>query len=68
MAELLTSLSHLPGADPRSAVPESLGNELLDGEVCDYMTPGCVSISEDTTVAQAAEALAARPATPSRNR
>lgn len=58
MPELLTSPSSLSGADQRPAVPEPLGDELLDGEVSDFMTPGCVSISEDATVAEAAEALA----------
>jgi len=37
---------------------EQLGDELLEREVRDFMTPGCVTISEDATVADAAEALA----------
>lgn len=45
-----------PGGPP--AVPEPLGEELLEREVCDFMTPGCITISEDATVAQAAEAMA----------
>jgi CBS domain-containing protein len=43
----------------RPAVGEPLGDELLDREVGDLMTPGCVTISEDATVAHAADALAA---------
>ena len=43
----------------RPAIAEALGEELLDREVRDFMTPGCVTISEDATVADAAEALAA---------
>jgi len=58
MPELLTSPSDHPGADESPAVREQLGDGLLDGEVCDFMTPGCISISEDATVAEAAEALA----------
>jgi CBS domain-containing protein len=41
------------------AVAESLGQEVLEREVGDFMTPGCVTISEDATVAEAADALAA---------
>jgi CBS domain-containing protein len=40
-------------------VAEPLGDGLLQREVSDFMTPGCVSISEDATVEQAAAALAA---------
>ena len=58
MPELLDRHTRLAAADHQPAVPELLADELLDGEVCDYMTPGCVSISEDATVAQAAEVLA----------
>ena len=42
-----------------SATARELGQELLDREVHEFMTPGCVAISEDATVAQAADALAA---------
>lgn len=51
-----------PPTDARSnhpAVPEPLGAELLDREVREFMTPGCVTVSEEASVAQAAEALAA---------
>ena len=58
MPELLDSHPGLTAADHPPAVSEPLGDELLEGEVRDYMTPGCISISEDATVAEAAEALA----------
>jgi CBS-domain-containing membrane protein len=58
MTELLNRQPGLTAADHPPAVPEPLGDELLDGEVSDFMTPGCISISEDATVAEAAEALA----------
>jgi CBS domain-containing protein len=45
-----------PHIDP---LAEPLGDELLDREVRDLMTAGCVAISDDATVAQAADALAA---------
>jgi len=35
------------------------GDELLEREIRDFMTPGCVTISEDASVADAARALAA---------
>jgi CBS domain-containing protein len=35
-----------------------MADGLLELEVRDFMTPGCVTISEDATVADAAEALA----------
>jgi CBS domain-containing protein len=38
--------------------PLALADGLLEREVRDFMTPGCVTISEDATVADAAEALA----------
>jgi CBS domain-containing protein len=38
-------------------LPEQLDEDLLEREVRDIMTPGCVSISEDATVADAARAL-----------
>lgn len=54
---LATPTNHaVPGGAP--AVAEALGNDLLDGEVSDFMTPGCISISEHASVAQAAQALA----------
>jgi CBS domain-containing protein len=43
----------------RSGTARELGQDLLDREVREFMTPGCVAISEDATVAQAADALAA---------
>jgi CBS domain-containing protein len=39
--------------------PAPLASELLDTEVAELMTPGCVTISEDASVGQAAQALAA---------
>jgi CBS domain-containing protein len=39
-------------------LPMELADDLLEREVRDFMTPGCVTISEDATVADAAEALA----------
>jgi CBS domain-containing protein len=39
-------------------VAEELPHDLLEREVRDFMTPGCVTISEDASVADAAEALA----------
>src|SRR5512134_1434691 len=44
-----------PTQDPTS---EPFADELLEREVREFMTPGCVTISEDASVAQAAEALA----------
>ena len=43
----------------RPAIAEALGDELLNREVGDFMTPGCVTVSEEATVAQAAQALTA---------
>lgn len=43
----------------RDVVSERLGDELLEREVRDFMTPGCLTISEEASVAQAAQALAA---------
>lgn len=59
MPELLTRHAGLTSAEHPPAVPQPLGDELLEGEVSDFMTPGCVCISEDATVAEAADALAA---------
>lgn len=39
-------------------VADELPDDLLEREVRDFMTPGCVTISEDATVADAADALA----------
>jgi CBS domain-containing protein len=58
MRDLLASVTDLPGADDSPAVREPPGEDLLEREVSDFMTPGCVCISEDATVAQAADALA----------
>jgi CBS domain-containing protein len=44
--------SHLGG------LGEQFGDDLLEREVRDFMTPGCVTISEDATVADAAAGLA----------
>lgn len=40
-------------------IPDMVASELLDTEVVELMTPGCVTISEDASVGQAAHALAA---------
>jgi len=45
-------------AEGQTALAAS-GDPLLEREVCDFMTPGCVMISEEATVADAASALAA---------
>jgi CBS domain-containing protein len=37
----------------------AITSELLDTEVVELMTPGCVTISEEASVGQAAQALAA---------
>ena len=37
----------------------SLGDEILEREIGDFMTPGCVCISDDATVEEAAQALTA---------
>jgi predicted transcriptional regulator len=53
--ELLTvpvGASGLPG------IAEPVRDDLLEREVREFMTPGCVAISEDASVADAAEALA----------
>ena len=55
---LLSAARNDHEAEP-PAVAEELGHELLDREVCEFMSPGCVTISKDATVAQAAETLAA---------
>jgi CBS-domain-containing membrane protein len=38
--------------------PLELADDVLEREVRDFMTPGCVTVSEDATVADAAAALA----------
>lgn len=45
--------------DPEAGRPAEPGPELLDREVGEFMSPGCVTISEDASVAKAAEAIAA---------
>ena len=55
--ELLAERQNEASAE-RPAIAEALGDELLDREVREFMTPGCVTISEDATVAAAAQALA----------
>jgi CBS domain-containing protein len=44
-----------PGRDPASITYD---DDILEREVCEFMTPGCVTISEDASVAEAARALA----------
>jgi CBS domain-containing protein len=41
------------------ATSVALGEEVLEREVSDFMTPGCLTVSDDATVEQAAAALAA---------
>ena len=48
---------HEASAD-QYATSSSLADDILEREVCDFMTPGCLTISEDVSVAQAAETLA----------
>ena len=38
--------------------PVASDDELLEREVCDFMTPGCITISERASVAEAARAIA----------
>lgn len=56
MTPELISPEQAEGGRPRLA--DELADGLLEREVRDFMTPGCVAISEDATVADAAEALA----------
>ena len=44
-------------ASSRHAPSGSLADDILEREVCDFMTPGCLTISEDASVAQAAAAM-----------
>jgi CBS domain-containing protein len=56
----MTSALLPPHPDPlreHYSTATSLGDEILEREVGDFMTPGCVCISEDASVAQAADAL-----------
>jgi CBS domain-containing protein len=50
--------SHANPGREHYADAASLGDEILEREIGDFMTPGCVCISDDASVAQAAEALA----------
>jgi CBS domain-containing protein len=51
---------HLAIATPSESRPEhGFTDALLDREVSDFMTPGCVTISEAASVADAAKAMAA---------
>jgi CBS domain-containing protein len=50
--------SHANPGGEHYADAASLGDEILEREIGDFMTPGCVCISDDASVAQAAEALA----------
>jgi CBS domain-containing protein len=56
MTPELISPEQAEGGRPRLA--DELADGLLEREVRDFMTPGCVAISEDATVADAAEVLA----------
>jgi CBS domain-containing protein len=56
--ELATARRHTPEVG-RPDVSGGLDEDLLEREVSDFMTPGCITISDDATVAQAAEVLAA---------
>lgn len=46
------------GASGLPGIAEPLRDDLLEREVREFMTPGCVALSEDASVADAAEALA----------
>jgi CBS domain-containing protein len=46
------------GASGLPGIAEPLRDDLLEPEVREFMTPGCVALSEDASVADAAEALA----------
>lgn len=52
-------LMKAPSSEPRPVVADPLGDELLEREIADFMTPGCVTVSGDASVADAAAALAA---------
>ena len=58
MPSEVRSPSHQPGDLGLSRPAEEGLDGLLDREVCEFMTPGCVAISEGVSVAEAAEALA----------
>jgi CBS domain-containing protein len=55
--ELVSSPERAESSGPLR-VADELSDDLLEREVRDFMTPGCVTISEDASVADAAEALA----------
>ena len=55
-SELLSSIA---GVDSVGRDAHELGGDLGDREVADFMTPGCVTISDSASVADAANALAA---------
>lgn len=59
MTPELASPNRFRSADARPAVAYRAGEELLHREVREFMTPGCVTISESASVADAAAALAA---------
>ncbi|MBN1528103.1 MAG: CBS domain-containing protein [Thermoleophilaceae bacterium] len=48
---------HPDSAREHYSTATSLGDEILEREVGDFMTPGCVCISDDASVEQAAQAL-----------
>ena len=43
---------------PDHATSHSAADDIFEREVSDFMTPGCLTISEDASVADAAEAMA----------
>ena len=52
-----TLLASTPSAHEQYSTATSLGDEILEREIGDFMTPGCVCISDDATVEEAAQAL-----------
>ena len=49
--------SHPDPSHEHYSTATSLGDEILEREIGDFMTPGCVCISDDATVEEAAQAL-----------
>jgi len=49
--------SHPYPANEHYSTATSLGDEILEREIRDFMTPGCVCVSDDASVEEAAHAL-----------